>query len=591
MSSDGGDTSKIFMHGGIRDAYISAIGGKCGDDKQPHTFSFKGDIEKNSKLSTQIYTFPSELSAFLTNDSGCKEISSLSNYDAFIDQVPYLEIRAYAPDIVLQYAMNIAETIAAGVSKGWNSSWEEIETELAEKWNMTKTAVGDFFNGLFTKGGISTFFEAASKNFGNNFKFRQTTGENSETSKHDLAILDFPWNMYYRLMGSTTNVVYRIPCQFPNNFLNSNGSYGWSNANIGYYSDLKKLYTHNKNPKKNKDDDNSNSDSNNKSKDKKSLMSTVFSQIFTNFSQKFGISIMPFFSPGNSKNDSNMAFTITFDLINDTFDHANANHAFVQTLIANNKWLQYMFFTYPSNLYDVRIPGGYRLFMCTGNFSVKYKGVIKKSKKPLGIFGDETRIPEAYSVSMTFTSLLPDNFNTHMMGILKANEEVLTVVTDGRTSPGVLKNITKTLQESASALAKFGSIERIQNEEFERIQDENFKHIQHISQRNLDVNNFAYSETYLGILNETERNALNIEIENFAKGEIQKIYKSELDKDPEKYKTYEERNELYKASIDKYRETEEYSVKHKELNKKYFENAKKRLEEHIKNMEIKNKNQ
>lgn len=432
----GGDsksTSNIFMDGKVRDNFIKHIGGKMGSDSKPAKFTFRPG-EKSNATTAIINPFPSDLKLFLENDSACKKLTTFK-YDTFISQIPYVQIRAYMPHTIVQFIMGVFETLAAAYNYTTNTSAEQIFKDFANVLGQTIDDTKMLFSGLFSSDGLEIFGYVFKEKLKAGLQFRTDNRKD-----YDFSILDIPWNLYYKLVGATTNAVYEVPCMFPNDMLTSDGKYGWSNAGNYMASNVGKSAARSSGRKDNKDNkDGASADSNGNNADPSSglvsrTIGMVYSGILQRIKEKTGIPTMPFFSPGNSRDGSNMSFKITFDLINDTYDHTKENFAFVQTLIANNKWLQYAFWTNPANLYDIRIPGGYRLFMCTGNFSVNYKGVIKKSKQHLGIFENETRIPEAYSVTMEFTSLLPDNFNTHMMGILKTNEDVLEIAKNRQTN-------------------------------------------------------------------------------------------------------------------------------------------------------------
>ena len=53
------------------------------------------------------------------------------------------------------------------------------------------------------------------------------------------------------------------------------------------------------------------------------------------------------------------------------------NFIFINTIVPNNMWIQYGMFQHSSHLYDVKLDGYNRLFACSGNFSVKGKGVLR----------------------------------------------------------------------------------------------------------------------------------------------------------------------------------------------------------------------
>lgn len=88
-------------------------------------------------------------------------------------------------------------------------------------------------------------------------------------------------------------------------------------------------------------------------------------------------------------------------------------------------------FEHAPALYDIKIEGYNRLFACSGNFKVTYKGMLREipqtmaaklcskhlgkncSLDPDKIIKDKLiKIPDIYSVDMQFQSCLPENFNT-----------------------------------------------------------------------------------------------------------------------------------------------------------------------------------
>lgn len=90
-----------------------------------------------------------------------------------------------------------------------------------------------------------------------------------------------------------------------------------------------------------------------------------------------GVNYMPWWNASNGTNTKEPEVTIKFDLFNDNFEAAMMNFIFVNTLIPNNKWVQYNMFQHSSNIYDVKIEGINRLYACAGNFNVTYDGVLR----------------------------------------------------------------------------------------------------------------------------------------------------------------------------------------------------------------------
>lgn len=119
------------------------------------------------------------------------------------------------------------------------------------------------------------------------------------------------------------------------------------------------------------------------------------------------INITPMFAPGKGGGET-PKLTLTFDLVNDTLQKFEAHKAFTQGIVSQNMWIQYGLVQGPGALYDIKVGDYMGYFMCTGNIQVTPKGTWRKH----GI----NDIPDIFSVTMTFSSLLPNNFNTWLWG-------------------------------------------------------------------------------------------------------------------------------------------------------------------------------
>lgn len=126
----------------------------------------------------------------------------------------------------------------------------------------------------------------------------------------------------------------------------------------------------------------------------------------------------------------------------------------MNTLVPNNKWVQYNMFQHSSSLYDVKIEGLNRLFACAGDFKVTYEGVLRdptkewlnelvskhanscmdteKFKKNV-IENKLIKIPDVYRVQMSFQSLLPANFNNYIFNYAE-NASHITKYTGNESS-------------------------------------------------------------------------------------------------------------------------------------------------------------
>lgn len=57
---------------------------------------------------------------------------------------------------------------------------------------------------------------------------------------------------------------------------------------------------------------------------------------------------------------------VTLDLFNDSKWGAITNFIMINTLFPGNMWMQYHLFNVAPNLYDIKVEGLQRLYMCTG---------------------------------------------------------------------------------------------------------------------------------------------------------------------------------------------------------------------------------
>ena len=146
-------------------------------------------------------------------------------------------------------------------------------------------------------------------------------------------------------------------------------------------------------------------------------------------------------SPVVGRGDSTFTpYTTTFTIVNDTFEHFMINYAFILSFISTTKATTDLITVRAPYLYDITIPGGSRYRLCTCDCSIRnvgrmrrlgYSGIFETQKNDNGTTTDISSIkalmksclgvdindeavqyiPDAYEVTMTFTSLLPDLWN------------------------------------------------------------------------------------------------------------------------------------------------------------------------------------
>ena len=110
------------------------------------------------------------------------------------------------------------------------------------------------------------------------------------------------------------------------------------------------------------------------------------------------------------------------------------NFILVNTLIPNNMWMQYHIYQHSPSVYDVKIEGLNRLYMCAGKFDCEGLGVLRNPPEEFFnelencmnpnfdiqaryLFQDRlVKIPDIYRLKLKFTTLIPMNFNNYLYG-------------------------------------------------------------------------------------------------------------------------------------------------------------------------------
>lgn len=234
----------------------------------------------------------------------------------------------------------------------------------------------------------------------------------------DTYLMDFPFAMYYRLQSCTTLNIYELP-YIGDLMWQSNGEEGWKDAQFGLKSFA------------------------GGGDGMISKVIDMFTGGWGDIINRANINYMPKWDSSGGGMAEELA--VTFDLFNDTADAAMNNFIFVNTIIPNNLWMQYGMFRHSPCLYDVKIDGLKRMFLCAGAFNVKSAGLLRTppmqwiydlcckhanggaasggktqgSWNPSSLIGDIVKnnlvkIPDVYTVEMKFKSLIPANFNTFL---------------------------------------------------------------------------------------------------------------------------------------------------------------------------------
>ncbi len=352
-------------------------------------------------------------------------------FDSLLDNVPAIQIREFLPDTALEQAINffiqlIKEVMSLFGDEGMmnaksiqDSNKNAQQSSQATETGSANTAEKEQSDSFFDKIWNVTWFimkyitgvdMESKESFPDLATAKYTEFDESctftSTAPHYAQILKLPHMLYYRLQSCTTTGIYELP-SIPTSkrLYSSDGTPGWGTAGYEFLPPALKGIP---------------------------ILGDVLGKMFGNVR----VSFMPWWDSSKG-NAAEPEIEVKIDLFNDTNEAALINFIFVNTLIPNNKFIQYGLFQHSPHLYDIKLEGYNRLFACTGKFDVTYEGVLREPPPnwyqldgPLSDHINKNidtkqflekiktnkliKIPDIYRVTMTFNSLIPANFNNYL---------------------------------------------------------------------------------------------------------------------------------------------------------------------------------
>lgn len=171
-----------------------------------------------------------------------------------------------------------------------------------------------------------------------------------DMSKH-VSVMGLPFLLYYKLQSYFTTNIYELPCRLEQAF-DLDGSAGWKGAGEMAFGNS---WIH-------------------KIVGKIPGLGDHINSLFKNIR----INYMSSWDPeAGSMGVSFPALSVKFNLFNDTLESAITNYIFINTVAPGNMWVQQGLIQHSGSVYDVKVDGHSRMFMCTGQVKVGFKGVLR----------------------------------------------------------------------------------------------------------------------------------------------------------------------------------------------------------------------
>lgn len=395
----------------------------------PQYFTFRNTSDTTpSGASAKLNMCPSSYQQYMENDIAnkllfSKDKSASVTVDEILNSLPGIQIREYLPDTALDQCINFFSDLLKNMTNFFKKSVDEATStnnSQPEAQSNDNNVMKKILNTTWYAMKYITGSEDVDPSILDSVKSDAAKMDMWKDGGHKLGVMQFPFTLYYRLQSCLTTGVYELPAIKDDRIMyHSEGHAGWEGdgLNGGFRLVDKGL---------------------------DSLpfgLGTVAKALLGNI----GISWTPWWDAAKGNATPEPEVSVKFDLFNDTAEAAMMNFIFVNTIVPNNKWIQYGLFQHSPHLYDVKIEGYNRLFACSADFTVKQAGVLRDMPEKwihkliwdhghidmqVGGFEEMVKtqrlikVPDVYQVEMKFKSLLPANFNNWMYMYAQNNNHI-----------------------------------------------------------------------------------------------------------------------------------------------------------------------
>ena len=475
----------FVLNPGKPNTVVTAKGNKELENAYPQVFTYKATEYGKEFPQAQLSFMPKAFNDVVKRDISYKLLYNDSNianyksnadkltYKTIFDNIPGVQIREFLPDTKLDQLITAIGSLLDQIGKMFgNKTLTDIGAEFVKSLESVTSKIGsmdinafknfgsylvdyllntDISKDLSATGVTSTFTDDLFSGTTNKFKDAYSNADNIQ--QLNTMALKIPYMLYYGLQSTTTTNIYEVPfVNEPKLLYTSTGSAGWGDS-AGFIANILD--------------------------GAKNMLGSILPNI--------GISMSPWWNSSSGQGTFEDEVVVNFDLYNDSKDQAMINFIFVNTIIPNNKWLQYGLIQHSPCLYDVKVEGIKRMYACTGDFKVTYSGVLRKvtkqfikdlilkhlnasfasAEEEMQLEGDKTitvlkrdekinsfidefkdniRIPDVYHVSLTFKSLLPSNLNQYLFQYI-GNTHIIN-----NYNPGINTRTTNTVESAISGI-------------------------------------------------------------------------------------------------------------------------------------------
>ena len=331
----------------------------------PQLFSFKESSRSQGAGGgfSLLNICPSSFKQFMQSDIGYQLLYSYAksqgitqksiDANSVFDNLPTLQIREYAIDSELDQLLNLFRDLVNVFNPGDKNApsnsvkSDSTKGQTAEGAAVSESkSVADKIKGIWEKitnklkdnGFYDTICSAGNVDIYTN---------NYSSSPERNKVLRFPFAVYYRLLSCVTTNVYEVPVH-PDVIIQSKSE--------GFEADQYKV----------------------EFPGQGAIGSIpIIGKVISRVMSTIAINTSPVWDPSKTTN-TGPTTVCKFKLFNDTVEAAINNFIFVNTITANNMWYNYSIFKRAPALYDIRINGVYRFFMCTADITIKPAGPVRK---------------------------------------------------------------------------------------------------------------------------------------------------------------------------------------------------------------------